>query len=78
MKDFDDLLKLWFLESLGQNNQVGVPFVPVSDLIERALDSGIGWRILVGDEVFDLSCPIDNVGLKSLKEILVFGSGLNI
>ena len=78
MKDFDDLFQLWFLESLCQHNQVGVSLVPVSDLIERALDSGIGRRILVGDKVLDLSSPVDNVGLKSLKEILIFGSGLNI
>jgi hypothetical protein len=73
LKYLDDLLELWFLKSLSQDNQVGVSLVPISDLIEWALNGGIGWRILVRDELLDLSGPIDNIGLESLKEILIFG-----
>ena len=73
LKNLDDLLELVQLKSFGQNDQVGSSLVPVSNLVEWTLDCMVGRGILVGDELLDLSGPIDNIGLESLKEILIFG-----
>jgi hypothetical protein len=78
LKDLYDLLKLLLLESLSENYQIGGSSVPVCNLIQRALDSLIGWRVLVRDKLLDLSCPVDDSRLKSLEQVLIFGSNLNI
>jgi hypothetical protein len=47
LKNFDDLLELIQLKSLGKYNKVGCSFVPVSDFIKWALNGMISWRVLV-------------------------------
>ena len=78
LKNLDDLLELVQLKSFGQNDQVGSSLVPVSNLVEWTLDCMVGRGILVGDELFDLLSPVNHGGLESLKEILVFGSSIDV
>jgi len=78
LQDLDDLLQLWLLKSLSEDNEIGCSLVPVGDLIQWALDLVIGWRVLVRDKLLNLTSPVDNGGLKSLKEVFVFSSSLNV
>lgn len=58
--------------------KVGSSASPVLNLVKRAgALSGI-LRVLGRCHFFDLSCPIDNCGLKSLKKILIPSSRLDI
>ena len=66
LKNFDDLLELLLLKSLGQHNKVSSPSVPVGDLIKWAFNLLIGWRVLVRDKLLDLASPVDHSRLQSL------------
>jgi len=78
LEDLDNLLELWQLKSLSEDNKICCSLVPIGDLIQRALDGLIGWGVLVRDKLLNLTSPVDNCGLKSLKKIFVFSSSLNI
>ena len=60
LKNLDDLLELVQLKPFGQNDQVGSPLVPVSNLVKWTLDCMVGRGILVGDELFDLLSPVNH------------------
>ena len=47
LKNFDDLLELLLVKSLGQDYKLGGSSSPVGNLIKWALDRLIGGRILV-------------------------------
>lgn len=78
LKNLDDLLELVQLKSFGQHDQVGGSLVPVSNLIKWTLDCMVGGGILVGDQLFDLLSPVNHGRLESLKEVLVFGSSIDV
>lgn len=78
LQDLDDLLQLWLLEPLSEHDKISSSLVPVGDLIQWTFDLVIGWRVLVRDKLLNLTSPVDNGGLKSLKEVFVFGSSLNV
>ena len=78
LKNLNDFLKLWLLESLSQDDKIGSSLIPVGDLIQWTLNLVVSWRILVGHELFDLTGPVNDSGLQSLEQILVFGSGLDV
>lgn len=56
----DDLFEILVLKSLDQHVEVGSSLIPVSNLIERTIITVTGWGILVGDQVLDLSGPLDH------------------
>lgn len=78
LKNLDDLLEFVQLESFGEHYQVGSSLVPVSDLIKWNLDGVVSWGILVRNQFLDLLSPVNHRGFKSLEEILVLGSGVNV
>ena len=78
LKNLNDFLKLWLLKSLSQDDEIGSSLIPVGDLIQWTLNLVVSWRILVGHELFDLTGPVNDSGLQSLEQILVFGSGLDV
>ena len=79
LEDSYDLVELWVNQTQVKHLQVSGAIGPVLDLIKRArvVVAGLGG-VLVGDELLNLTRPVDDDRLQALQQVLVLDGGVDV